>query len=97
FELDAGEVEPSSVQVITVGLADGSIREVFNGAPQEAKARYEDLGRPAVAAILDDGPTLPGRDCIDCRLLDECGAVPRIHGLMGVDAPAAPLRSISAT
>lgn len=85
------------VSIRQVGLLDGSMAELFGGTPDEAKALYEDVGRAVAVQVTAGGPASPGRDCASCRLLDSCDAVPRSSGVLGVSAPDAPLRQVSAT
>lgn len=90
-------VAPSRVTVRQVGLLDGSMRDLFDGVPEDAKALYNEVGRPAATAITASTQMGPGHDCGGCRLLDECDSVPRARGLLGVVDREAPLRELSAT
>lgn len=90
-------VVPDRVTVCQVGLLDGSLLELFDGSPEEARTAYDAIGRPAAERARLGGPAVPGRDCSDCALLDKCGSTWRATGLLGVNSPRAPLRRVSAT
>ncbi|WP_460887956.1 PD-(D/E)XK nuclease family protein [Promicromonospora xylanilytica] len=88
---------PTVVSIRQVGLLDGSVSELFGGTPDEAKDLYEDVGRAVAVQAAAGGPASPGRDCASCKLLDNCDGVPRSTGVLGISAPEAPLRKVSAT
>ncbi|MFD4407548.1 PD-(D/E)XK nuclease family protein [Nocardia sp. NPDC058499] len=82
-------------RVLEVGLFDGSVRVLFDGTPQQAQRRYDEYGRDAIAELARRDDARPGRACGECKVMDRCDAVARITGMLGVDAPAAPLRTTS--
>ncbi len=97
FSLDDTSVEADEVTVLAVGLNDGATRELWNGSPASAKARYESLGRPAIAAVMGPAEAIPGHDCDECKRLDACETIPVLKGMLGVCDPRRPLREVSAT
>lgn len=91
------EVRPDLVSVRQVGLLDGSIKERFEGTPDEAQLRYDRDGRAAAESVLGEAFATPGRNCDSCKIVDTCEAIHRAPGVLGINAPSAPLRKVSAT
>ncbi|WP_169775384.1 PD-(D/E)XK nuclease family protein [Streptomonospora alba] len=85
------------VRVIEIGLMDGSRNVLFDGAPEEAKARYEERGRHRHIEIVAGGAPRPGTSCVDCKALMVCEERIWAPGLLGVRTRQAPLRTVSAS
>lgn len=88
---------PAWVSVRQIGLLDGSVVDLFEGTPAEARVLYERDGKSAVQRAVAGGPPVPGNTCAGCKLIDGCTVVPRTPGILGVVDPDAPVRSVSAT
>ncbi|MGY0390588.1 PD-(D/E)XK nuclease family protein [Nocardioides sp. WG-D5] len=99
FALVAGSdnTAPAEVIVRALSLYDGSFEDVFAGSREEAREFYDDVGRPAASSAIEDGAEVPSSKCAPCKFLDGCETVPRASGLLGLNNPKAPLRSVSAT
>jgi hypothetical protein len=95
--LPGGHPDVQWVRVVEVGLDGGEPAIVFSGTPAEAKALFDRDALDLVREIRSGGRQQPGRDCADCKLLTACDALPRIPGILGITAPEAPLRTLSAT
>jgi hypothetical protein len=95
--LPGGQPDVQWVRVVEVGLDGGEPHVVWVGAPAEAKALFDRDALDLVREIRSGGRQRPGRDCADCKLLTACDALPRIPGILGITAPDAPLRTLSAT
>ena len=95
--LPGGQPDVQWVRVVEVGLDGGEPHVVWVGTPAEAKALFDRDALDLVREIRSGGRQRPGRDCADCKLLTACDALPRIPGILGITAPEAPLRTLSAT
>ncbi|MFF0456783.1 PD-(D/E)XK nuclease family protein [Nocardia africana] len=87
--------EVEHVRVVEVGMLDGSVRILFDGTPEESRHLYFQHGRGVVAELARRDDPQPGRACGECKVMDRCDALPRIPGLLGVDARSAPIRTTS--
>ncbi len=91
--------EPEAVErvrVVEVIATDGSCSPpLFDGTPDEARARFEADARPLLADLVNDGTERPGDGCGTCKRITACLTVPRVPGLLGLATPDAPLRTCS--
>lgn len=88
--------DPELVLIVEVGLGDSSDTEVFRGTAAEARRLWEDVGRPVVTELIGADELRPGYSCTSCAWLTGCPAVPSVRGALGLPAPAAYRRSVSA-
>ncbi|WP_439655934.1 PD-(D/E)XK nuclease family protein [Lentzea sp. HUAS TT2] len=85
------------VRVAEVGLVDGSYKVLFEGTPEEARARFSEDAAPRITSLVRGGRPRPGASCLKCKLLTSCGALAKAPGLLGVPARRSPwpLRKVS--
>lgn len=91
------DVAPDRVRVCQVGLLDGSMKTLFEGTPERARAAYERSGRAAAESVITESVATPGRPCGGCKAVDTCSAIHQAPGLLGITMPSTPLRKVSAT
>jgi PD-(D/E)XK nuclease superfamily len=88
---------PDRVRVVEVGCTDGSHGVLFDGTPAEARQAYEQHARPRLRKAVDGGAFRPGGQCVDCKLLSVCPAVPKRTELLGAHDAGKARRSWSVT
>jgi len=84
------------VRVVQVGLADGEHHMVFEGAPAEAKRKYDADAADQVREAVTRGVPQPGGGCAQCKLRTACEALVPLPGILGITDPEAPARTWSA-
>lgn len=86
------------VRVVEVGVGDGSIEVVFEGTPEEVRARYEELARPAIQVFVQSTDMTPGHgSCKDCKVAGCCPSLMGLDGCLGQEEVGTHTRSVSAS
>ncbi|MBT2459357.1 PD-(D/E)XK nuclease family protein [Streptomyces sp. ISL-86] len=94
--LPGPHVRPERIRVIGVGLANGSTETLADWTAEETERRYRKAEvAAAMAELADATKARPSADCVRCVGLPDCAAVPRVPGLLGVDATPRKRRSLS--
>ncbi|MBR7836921.1 PD-(D/E)XK nuclease family protein [Actinospica durhamensis] len=90
---------PRRVRVVEFGFLDGrpDPTPLFDGTPEEARVLFNAEALDVLSTAVDGGEYSPGRACRSCRFTAVCPAVPKIGGLLGVQARDRPLRTWSPT
>jgi hypothetical protein len=96
FQTDPSQ-PPDLVRIVEVGLANGAVRPLWSGSPEDARAFYDLHGRSCTAEIVAGGAKKSGASCGHCKLLSVCPDPVKAPGLLGLPAMSAPLRTVSAT
>ncbi|MZD16894.1 PD-(D/E)XK nuclease family protein [Streptomyces bottropensis] len=87
---------PTRIRVVEVGLFDGSTAVVFEGTPDEVRARYEAHGRPVIRGLVEPVGYRPGQPCQKCKLAGCCPSLQDLSGCLGQRRPGTHTRSVSA-
>ncbi|MFG2825639.1 PD-(D/E)XK nuclease family protein [Kitasatospora sp. NPDC048365] len=90
------EIPPTRIRVVEVGLFDGSAEVVFEGTPEEARARYDTYARPIIQSLVQPVDYRPGQSCKDCKLAGCCPSLHDFSGCLGQKKPGTHTRSVSA-
>lgn len=85
-----------AIRVVEVGLHDGSTEIVFQGTPDEVRARYDEYVRPVIQGLLQPGDYRPGQSCQKCKLAGCCPSLRDLTGCLGQKRPGPHTRSVSA-
>ncbi|RSN57991.1 PD-(D/E)XK nuclease family protein [Actinomadura sp. WAC 06369] len=92
------EVAPQRVRLVEVVLTgDAPPRVLVDAPPAEVRRVYRERTRPIVTDIAFGVGTRPGSDCVDCKVLPTCGAVPDVPGLLGLEGRGTHRRTWSVT
>ncbi|WP_406484951.1 PD-(D/E)XK nuclease family protein [Streptomyces sp. NBC_01563] len=92
-----GAVTPERVRVVEIGCLDGSVRSLFDGTPDEARAAYQRLAAPRLRATVDAVHRRPGAGCATCRLTATCPNLQRTPGILGITDSSRPRLTLSVT
>ncbi|MFE3644259.1 PD-(D/E)XK nuclease family protein [Streptomyces sp. NPDC059169] len=92
-----GAVTPQRVRVVEIGCLDGSVRPLFDGTPDEARAAYQRLAAPRLRGTVDAVHRRPGPGCATCRLTATCPGLQRTPGILGITDSSRPRRTLSVT
>ncbi|RMI32990.1 PD-(D/E)XK nuclease family protein [Nocardia stercoris] len=88
---------PERVRIFAFGCGDGTAEPVLDWDQQEIGQRYREYAAPAFARAVSGVGAVPGSDCIGCKALDSCTALPRTPSLWGSQpGDRRPRRSVSA-
>lgn len=96
-KIAARDPRPERVRVVEIGVGDSSLSVVFDGSAGEARALFEEKGRPFVPVLAAGGVPVPGRGCGDCKLVGGCSALVQIPGALGLTSRGIATRSVSAS
>ncbi|MFD0904390.1 PD-(D/E)XK nuclease family protein [Actinomadura sediminis] len=97
-EVVPDEVAPERVRLVEVVLTgDVPPRVLVDASPAEVGRVYRERTRPIVTDIAFGTGTRPGSDCVDCKVLPTCGAVPDVPGLLGLEGRGTHRRTWSVT
>jgi hypothetical protein len=75
---------PRRVWVVEIGAGDGSSSVLFDGTPEEARARFAASGRALAAAAADEDHVVPCRSCGNCKTAGSCRALITVDGMLGL-------------
>ncbi|MFC8492926.1 PD-(D/E)XK nuclease family protein [Streptomyces sp. NPDC057235] len=89
-------VPPVKIRIVEAGLYDGSTEVVFEGTPDEVRARYEAYGRPVIKSLVEVTDYRPGQSCQKCKLAGCCPSLEDLSGCLGQRRPGTHTRSVSA-
>jgi hypothetical protein len=76
---------PARIRVVEVALAEDVMPKVLvDASPDEVRQGYRAHAQPIAADLTFGGDRRPGSDCAECKLRDNCDALPRTPGLLGL-------------
>ncbi|MFV2173223.1 PD-(D/E)XK nuclease family protein [Actinomadura sp. LOL_016] len=92
------DVAPERVRLVEVVLTgDVPPRVLVDAPPAEVRRVYRERTKPIVTDIAFGTGARPGSDCVDCKALPTCEAVPDVPGLLGLDGRGTHRRTWSVT
>ncbi|MFF0579030.1 PD-(D/E)XK nuclease family protein [Streptosporangium saharense] len=94
---DRDAASPQRVRVVEVGCADGTLSVICDMTPEEADDAFSSTTAPLLDRLLSPPARNVGRDCLDCKIRDDCGLLRRAPGLLDLDGHGLPPRIWSVT
>ncbi|QIZ37046.1 PD-(D/E)XK nuclease family protein [Saccharopolyspora sp. ASAGF58] len=91
----SGRTGTERVRVVSVGLADGVVKPLFEGTAADVEDYFAEHGRSQVGEIAAGRDVVPGFGCADCKRVAVCDGPVRTPGLLGLDDSQGPLRTVS--
>ncbi|MDM8085132.1 PD-(D/E)XK nuclease family protein [Cellulomonas cellasea] len=92
-----GRAAPARIQVVEIGLLDGSTAVTFDGDVAAAKAAYACYGQPRARALCDADHVQASRSCGDCKAAGVCPGLLDLDGFLGQDSRGVESRAVSPT
>jgi hypothetical protein len=87
------------VRVVRVSCLTPLVRVLFDGTPEDAADLFQRHARELLRHAVDGGPYTPSGDCVECKMITVCPALPRSPRLLPTPTQptSAPRRLWSAT